>query len=245
MQHKPKITVLGSGSSGNCYLVDFGKNDCYLLDAGVPYKTLIRKLKNKMYDVNCVCITHSHSDHAKYLKDYMQFGYKVLMSEETCKELSLENDPNIHIIKKGYVSFDDKDTVISAAPLVHDVPNIAYFLENKEGGVVYITDTCKIPYNIPKRITHWLVECNYSEEIMSAREAESNKPYLFKLNDRIRKSHLSFDTCKKYIESNIHDGVEEIYLCHLSDNNSNAEEFKKAIEQIVKAKNLNTKIFIA
>ena len=59
---------LGSGSSGNCYLLQSGDTSI-LLDAGISTRTLKKHLKDNGIsleeDIDAVFITHDHADHIK------------------------------------------------------------------------------------------------------------------------------------------------------------------------------------
>ena len=66
------ILCLGSGSTGNCYLL--GKGDEYIMvECGFPYKTIVSKLCD--YDITidqikAVVVSHSHKDHAFAVEDF-------------------------------------------------------------------------------------------------------------------------------------------------------------------------------
>lgn len=50
------------------------------------------------------------------------------------------------------------------------------------------------------------------------------------LRDRTMKSHMEFDTCKETLLANDLSAVNHIVLIHLSDGNSNADDFKQGIQ---------------
>ena len=63
-----KFISLGSGSSGNCYLLQSGETSI-LLDAGISIRSLKKYLKDLDMsledDVSAVFVTHDHADHIK------------------------------------------------------------------------------------------------------------------------------------------------------------------------------------
>ena len=59
-----EIEVLGTGSSGNCYKVKIGKATL-LLECGLPYKVIQKKLNFKVSEIDACLVTHEHMDHAK------------------------------------------------------------------------------------------------------------------------------------------------------------------------------------
>ena len=63
-----KFISLGSGSSGNCYLLQSGETSI-LLDAGISIRSLKKHLKDIGLsledDIAAVFVTHDHADHIK------------------------------------------------------------------------------------------------------------------------------------------------------------------------------------
>lgn len=55
-----QIEVLGTGSSGNCYVVKIG-SATLMLECGLSYKAIQRKLNYKLTrEVDACLITHEH-----------------------------------------------------------------------------------------------------------------------------------------------------------------------------------------
>ena len=53
-----------------------------------------------------------------------------------------------------------------------------------------------------------------------------------KLKSRILKSHFSLENVKEFLKANDLSKVQEIWLLHLSDGNSDAERFKRETQEI-------------
>src|SRR5918912_2719953 len=73
-----KITVLGSGSTGNAVLIVAG-NTRVLVDAGLSAKEIIRRLAfvgEDAQQLDGVLVTHEHGDHAG--------GLRVLLGSVDC-----------------------------------------------------------------------------------------------------------------------------------------------------------------
>ena len=114
----------------------------------------------------------------------------------------------------------------------HDVPEplgfLVYSKETKER-LLYLTDTYYIRY-IFKGLTHILIEANYDPDIL-LRNAGIN----YKDSGRAKRvitSHMSIDTTIQTLESFDLSLVRQIYLLHLSNDNSNAEVFKERVQAI-------------
>ena len=67
--HPLRLTVLGSGSKGNCAVVS-GPEGALLIDAGFSKKETLRRLELAGIDpanIKALIVTHEHSDHIKGL----------------------------------------------------------------------------------------------------------------------------------------------------------------------------------
>ena len=63
------ITILGSGSFGNGYVIQ-NKSEALILECGVNYKHAVEALKGNVSKVNGCLVTHSHYDHAGFIQQY-------------------------------------------------------------------------------------------------------------------------------------------------------------------------------
>jgi len=53
------IKVIGSGSSGNCYLANFNGTQI-LLECGLPFKVIQKALNFKLSSIEACLVTHEH-----------------------------------------------------------------------------------------------------------------------------------------------------------------------------------------
>jgi len=53
------LKCLGTGSSGNCWLLKYG-NEVLILDAGIKPKDIVKGVDYNLMGVSGVLITHSH-----------------------------------------------------------------------------------------------------------------------------------------------------------------------------------------
>ena len=76
---------LGSGSSGNCYLLQSGETSI-LLDAGISARSMKKVFKDYDMsleeDVGAVFITHDHADHIKAVGNLANEYDKLVYSTE-------------------------------------------------------------------------------------------------------------------------------------------------------------------
>ena len=53
------IKVLATGSKGNCYLIEVGKEKL-ILELGIPFKEILKNLNFKLEGVVGACVSHKH-----------------------------------------------------------------------------------------------------------------------------------------------------------------------------------------
>ena len=70
------LKVLGSGSSGNCYILE-SDTEALIIEAGVPLKEVKVSLGFNIRKIVGVVVSHSHGDHAKYVSEYEKAGIPV------------------------------------------------------------------------------------------------------------------------------------------------------------------------
>ena len=72
-----KLKVLGSSSSGNCYLIEANKDEKLILDAGINFKDVQKELNFNFNGILGVLVTHEHMDHLKYAPNFALNGINV------------------------------------------------------------------------------------------------------------------------------------------------------------------------
>ena len=83
-----KLKIIGTGSSGNCYLFKPSKGKSLIIDCGINFKEVKKAVD---FDINSIggCLqTHSHGDHSKFTIDFLNAGIDVYMSEQNQKEIN-------------------------------------------------------------------------------------------------------------------------------------------------------------
>lgn len=223
-----EITALGSSSKGNCYRVTDGSTPL-LLECGLPYREIQRGLNFQMSAIAGCLISHEHGDHCKSIKDVLKAGIPVYTSHGTSKSLGITN----HNIKqiRAREQFQIGTWTILPFDVQHDVSEpYGFLLANQHGEkLLFATDTYYIKYKF-KGLTHVMVEANYSMSILNENIANGSVPEV--MRKRLIKSHFSIENVKEFLKANDLSKVQEIWLLHLSDSNSNADLFKKEVMEL-------------
>jgi phosphoribosyl 1,2-cyclic phosphodiesterase len=222
------IKAFGSSSKGNCYYITDGKTPL-LLECGIKYKDIQKGLNFKMSNVRGCLITHEHGDHIKSLKDVLKAGIDCYMSNGTAEAIDVKHHRINPVQAKK--QFQLGTWTILPFDVQHDVSEpYGYLLVNEAGEkLLFATDTFYIRYKF-KGLTHLLVECNFSLDILNQNIASGRVPQVMK--KRLMRSHFSLENFKEFLKANDLSMLKEIWMLHLSDTNSDAELFKKEISQM-------------
>lgn len=214
-----KLTVLGSSSKGNGYLVH-NRVSCLIIEAGVPLREVKKALDFDTSIVKGCIISHSHQDHCKYVDEYIKAGIPIFAHDSIFNN---KENHNIYRIK-AEENFKIGMFRIKAFELRHDVYNLGFLIDHvSTGKFVFITDTASIPYNF-KGLNNVLVECNFDTEIIDNNET----PY--HLRDRVAYNHLSLNACNEFLITTDLSQANNIVLLHPSDSNSNIREFVSVLK---------------
>jgi len=221
-----EIKSLASSSKGNAYHITDGYTPL-LLECGLPIKQLQQKLNYRLSDVQGCLITHEHNDHSKAIKDILKLGIDCYMSAGTKEAIG----SNHHRLNEIYhsIPFVIGTWKILPFKVFHDAAQpVGYLLANRAGDkLLFATDTYFIRYKFPG-LTHIMVECNYSEEILNKNVERGIVPV--EMKRRLLRSHFSLENVREFLKVNDLNKVEEIHLLHLSDKNSDQAMFKRDIQ---------------
>ena len=216
-----KLYSLASGSSGNCFLIDNGKQTI-LIDVGITFNKIKEKLTEINYDINAIdyiLITHEHGDHIKSLNNF-----------PSNKLFSGVNVPGVNHIFKKNEEIRLGDYLILTYPLSHDVDCCGYRITYKDEVLVYATDTGYISYKIKPYLfnaTYYVFESNHEGKMLM----DSKRPFFLKSRILADDGHLSNDDASEILKEIIGEKTKEIYLAHVS-NECNTKQ--KAYDTLVK-----------
>lgn len=230
-----KLQVLGSSSSGNCYLLTSKEGKTLIIEAGISFREVKNALNYNISNIVGCVVSHVHSDHAGKLKEFLKAGIEVWSCGNVKDKHNEVNEFCGNVVKLG-------DFVVQSFCLDHDVECIGFLIDHQEmGRLVFITDTskCTSKYgNIYKfrDVNHFMIETNYDEDILyynilkgSLTDAQA---------ERTTQTHLSIHDVKKFLSVNVTKSIRNIVLLHLSNNNSNAVDFTKDIKNHLSMNNV-------
>lgn len=222
-----KLKVVGSGSHGNCYLLET-QTEVLMIEAGMKFQEVKKALNFDISKIVGCLVSHEHQDHGKSVKDLLNAGISVYASEGTLGALHIADTFNSYTICPGKIVKVGEFDVLSF-PTKHDAAEpVGFLIRHSEcGTVLFATDTYYLQQRF-KGLNNILIECNY--EPVSLREKFETGIVIKPLYERLLTSHMSLHTCLKMLALNDLKAVCNIVLIHLSDSNSDAGLFQSKVE---------------
>jgi phosphoribosyl 1,2-cyclic phosphodiesterase len=216
------VTVLGSGSAGNCSLI--ATDQCRLLvDAGFSARQIAQRLASVGVSPECldgILITHEHSDHVAGLEIFSRRFcvpiYANPLTSEMLRRGSLAGFSNWNLFATGAV-FSVKDIEIQSFYVPHDAVDPTAFVFTADGGSIgFLTDLGYAPKLALERIRQvdtLVVETNHDERML---QDDSRRPWSVKQRILSRHGHLSNDAAAKLVASIAGQRLRRVVLGHLS-----------------------------
>ncbi|HEY8365166.1 MAG TPA: MBL fold metallo-hydrolase [Haloplasmataceae bacterium] len=219
-----KVTVLASGSKGNCTLIETNNNK-FLIDVGIRYRTLIKRLNEvnvNIEDIDAIFITHEHIDHILGLEMVIKHHkIHIVLSHGTYQAIVSYKKIGITYEYFNIVNSDEtillNSTLITPFNVSHDaLEPFGYIFVDDDKKLVYITDTGFISQETEDKIKGadiYIFETNHNIEMLMT----TNRPW--SLIQRILgdKGHLCNEDALNTLLRIVNEKTKVIYLAHISE----------------------------
>ncbi len=220
-----------SGSSGNCYYLGTLERGI-LIDAGISARLIQKHLRSMGLDfenIMGVLVTHDHADHIRAVGT---LGERVHLPIYATQLIHEGIDRNYGVREKLKTSrryFEKEqewtlfDLTINTFTINHDSTECVGYVIDYNGQRFMIATDCGEPNEqmeaYIRTANHLVIEANHDEHMLL------NGPYPTYLKERILspRGHQSNVTCGELIARNYHEGLRNIWLCHLSLENNDPQ----------------------
>lgn len=237
-----RVTILGSGSAGNCTLVETDRTRL-LVDSGFGKKETLRRLAvagREIDRVDGIVISHEHTDHIGSLAQVLgQWRATVYLNEATHAEVlrilpatSHKRLNRVEHIRAGQ-RFTVGDIEVSPFAIPHDaVDPLGFTFRTGPTKVAIVTDLGYLPelVKVHLRDSDCLVlESNHDLDMLKV------GPYPWHIKQRVmsRTGHLSNHTVSEFLaDAEAFDArARFVVLAHLSENNNNPDVARICAEE--------------
>ncbi len=214
-----------SSSHGNAYLVSDGQTHI-LLECGLAFRTLQKKLDFKLSEVNACLLSHEHKDHSKCVQELIKSGIPVYMSDGTAQALELQGMEIIEARQQLRIGTMD----IVPFETFHDANEpLGFYIRSTVDGeaLAFATDTVNLGFQF-EDLSMLAIESNYDSDILARSERMPEKT-----KRRITNSHMEISRLCEYLKTLDLRKCREIFLLHLSDATGHEGNFVYKVMRVV------------
>jgi len=217
-----KISILGSGSSGNATFIGSGATRI-LVDAGFSCRKIEEKLNaigESAAELSAVLLTHEHMDHiagAGILSRKYDIPLYLTAESHEAGRARLGEVPGelIRYIRGDFILGDDLEVI--PFDVMHDAVRTMGFRLNSDDGrsVAIATDIGHVDNVVRENFRDCdvvVIESNYDHAMLLS------CGYPFELKNRIKSNngHLSNESAARFIRDIYHGGLQKVWLAHVS-----------------------------
>jgi phosphoribosyl 1,2-cyclic phosphodiesterase len=215
------LTILGSGSAGNCAYVETGETRI-LIDAGFSLRQIRQRLASigrVPENLTGILITHEHSDHVQGLGGLGgKLRIPIYCNRPTQEAIAyqLETTFDCRLFTTG-ASFELGDVLVETFSVPHDAQDpVGFLLRTASGNIGFLTDLGHLTKLAVERVRSanvLVLEANHDVKLL---HDCLRRPWSLKQRILGRHGHLSNDSAADAAEQVMSADLHHLYLGHLS-----------------------------
>ncbi|MGO8676876.1 MAG: MBL fold metallo-hydrolase [Limisphaerales bacterium] len=215
------LTILGSGSSGNCAYLETDEARI-LIDAGFSLRQIRRRLATigrEPESLTGILITHEHADHVHGLGALGEkLHIPVYCNRPTLEaiEYQLQTRLDGRVFATG-ATFEVGDIRVETFSIPHDAQDpVGYLLRTPSGNLGFLTDLGHATRLVLERVRPANVLVLESNHDVKMLQDCPTRPWSLKQRILGRHGHLSNDAAADAVEQIVSAHLRHLYLGHLS-----------------------------
>jgi phosphoribosyl 1,2-cyclic phosphodiesterase len=216
------VTILGSGSAGNCALVET-KATRLLVDGGLSALQMRQRLAQSgvnPVEIDAILLTHEHGDHARGLDVWCrQFGTPVYangLTAEVLRRQSPQQRRDWRVFTTGS-DFAIKDISVQSFSVPHDAMDpVGFVLHHGDESLGFLTDlgfATKLACERVRQAHTLVIEANHDEKLL---QLDTRRPWATKQRIMSRHGHLSNAAAAGVLAGMLGGSLRRAVLGHLS-----------------------------
>ncbi len=216
-----RLTILGSGSSGNCAYLEAGETRV-LIDAGFSLRQIRQRLAaigRTPENLTAILITHEHSDHVQGLRALTEKLHVPVYVNRPTKE-AIEYECEVKLESRLFstgASFEIGDLAVDTFSVPHDAQDpVGYLLRTTAGNIGILTDlghATRLALERVRRAHVLVLESNHDVKML---QDCPHRPWSLKQRILSRHGHLSNEDAATAAEQIVTADMRHLYLGHLS-----------------------------
>ena len=237
-----RLTILGSGSAGNCTLIETSTTRL-LIDAGLSGRQIqerLAKVGRHLNEIDGILLTHEHSDHTIGLSRLCQKHDIPLYSNSLtaeCLKPKLMQWKTWKFFNTGD-RFSIGDWEIQSFPIPHDAYDpVGFILHYQKVCVGFLTDLGYATRLVIERIRQChalLLEANHDVNLL---QNDTKRPWSVKQRILSRHGHLSNEGAAQVIRDTAPQKLKHLFLGHLSSDCNQPELAHQTLRQTLDSVN--------
>ncbi len=226
--------MLGSGSGGNCTLVETGTTTL-LVDAGLSCRQITQRLAGagrSLDGVVGVILTHEHSDHVSALAVLCKSRSIPVFANRFTAE-AVANDAGTRFPWRLFETgrgFDIGDLTVESFSVPHDAQDpVGFVIHNCNASVGFVTDlghATRLVADRLRALDALVLEANHDVKML---QDNPHRPWATKQRILSRHGHLSNEDAAKLASEIVTDRLRHVVLAHLSRDCNKPELAQKVV----------------
>jgi phosphoribosyl 1,2-cyclic phosphodiesterase len=236
-----EVTILGSGSAGNCTLIETERT-AILVDAGLSSRQINHRLATigrSVDDVDAILLTHEHSDHTRGLGMLCKTRpIPVYANRLTAEAVATEEKLKVswRLFSTGH-PFEVEDFTVESFSVPHDAYDPVGFAIHTGGRAVgVLTDLGHATKLVVERMRAMDVLVLESNHDMKLLQEDAIRPWALKQRIMSRHGHLSNDAAATLAGEVCSDRLRHVFLAHLSRDCNRPELAQRVVSEKLPAR---------
>jgi phosphoribosyl 1,2-cyclic phosphodiesterase len=216
------LTILGSGSAGNCALLET-PTVRVLVDAGLSGRQVTERLASvgkTPLEIDAIVLTHEHADHAQALNVFCRrHAIPIYANRLTADEISrgLPAKYGAWKIFETGQTFEVGDLRVETFSVPHDAQDpVGFVFHNNGSSIGFLTDLGHVTRVVTDRVRNvnaLVVESNHDLRML---RDDMRRPWALKQRIGSRHGHLSNDAAANFAREIVSENLRRVCLAHLS-----------------------------
>jgi len=240
-----RVAILGSGSKGNCLVVEAG-GSVVLVDVGFGPREVRRRMQHldlDLHDIDAIVITHAHGDHVKGARQLAgSLHVPTYATEATRRFASTFTAFKGHVPVVPGEHFTVGTLTFSPTKTCHDEPgSVCYAIDDGDEAFAICTDLGLVDEGVAaglRGVDTLMLEFNHDRHMLQT------GPYPTHLKRRVgsKYGHLNNDDAARLLGMAVTPSLSRLLCAHLSEVNNTPDKALAAARAVVDGRDIDVAV---